>query len=318
MPLSLILVLVGLLLNVALFLVGMIIADRRRRKHLARLDRAKTSTAHPALVVVKTRRRRPAPEELGPLARGLSGIEKLLDQSVLNATLNEIIVQIGMAMLGLYAALVLGLRLPLGLALVVAITVAGAGLALVLQIARAKYRTAFVAQLPEALDVFARGLRAGRPVTDSLGIVVQNASGPVQREFSRCHDEIRMGHSLHDSLDRLAQRLPLPEIMFFSVAVTLQSETGGNLIETMESLASQLRERRKLRKKARALSAEARASALILAALPFAVALAIVALNAGYLKPLYADARGQVMALGAMTMIGLGVLVMMRMGKLDV
>ena len=119
-------------------------------------------------------------------------------------------------------------------------------------------------------------------------------------------------------LVRLSQRLPLPEIVFFSVATTLQAETGGNLIETLESLASQLRERRKLRKKAHALSSEARASAVILAGLPFAVAVALALLNAGYLEPLYADPRGQIMSLVALCSIGLGIYVMIRMGKLNV
>ncbi len=317
MPNFLILVVVGVVVNLGLILLGAVIADRRRRRHLARLDRAKSSVTRPALEVVKTRARQPA-DSLNPLARGLFALERSLDQSMLRLTANEIVFQSGIVVLGIYAALVLVCGFPLGFALVITLIASGGILLLVVKIARARYRAAFVAQLPEALDIFARGLRAGRPVTDSLSIVVQNASGPVQREFSRCHDEVRMGHNLPDSLDRLSQRLPLPEIMFFSVATSLQSETGGNLIETMESLASQLRERRKLRKKARALSAEARASAMILAALPFAVALAIAALNGGYLEPLYADARGQVMAMVAITMIGLGMFIMMRMGKLNV
>lgn len=83
-------------------------------------------------------------------------------------------------------------------------------------------------------------------------------------------------------------------------------------------MAAQLRERRKLRKKARALSSEARASALILASLPFAVVLAIGFLNGGYLEPLYADPRGQVMSLVAISSISLGVFMMAQMGKLDV
>ena len=115
--------------------------------------------------------------------------------------------------------------------------------------------------------VFARGLRAGCPVSSSLAIVFETSKGPLFREFSRCHNEICMGTTLPESLARLEARVPTAEVSFFTLATTLQAETGGNLIETIESLAAQLRERRKLRKKARALSSEARASAVVLAAL---------------------------------------------------
>jgi tight adherence protein B len=125
---------------------------------------------------------------------------------------------------------------------------------LVVRIAKARYRAAFTEQLPESLDVFSRGRRAGQPVSSSLAIVVETSKGPLFREFSRCHNEICMGTTLPESLARLEARVPTAEVSFFTVATTLQAETGGNLIETIESIAAQLRERRKLRKKARALS----------------------------------------------------------------
>lgn len=127
-----------------------------------------------------------------------------------------------------------------------------------------------------------------------------------------------MGTSLPESLARLSARIQTPEVSFFAVATALQAETGGNLIETMEGLANQLRARRQLRKKARALTSEVRASTIILASLPFVVLLAIGVLNAGYLEPLYNDPRGRIMAAAAVTSIGVGIFMMTRMGKLDV
>ena len=211
-------------------------------------------------------------------------------------------------------------------ALPMAVGLPTGGVALLIAKARARYRAGFTNGLPEALDVFARGLRAGRPIADSLSIVVENAaqdgaakaSDPIIREFTRCRNELRLGTSLATSLDRLSQRLPTPDVSFFAVATALQAETGGNLIETMENLAAQLRERRKLRRKARALSSEARASAAVLAALPLAVGLLLLVLNPTYLAPLWSDGRGQAMALGAVTMVGLGIGLMARMGKMDV
>lgn len=303
----------GLVLFAALLLGLIISADRQRRSHRARLARmrpdiAMTSTSNPEPTKART-----------PEAHSLFvQIETQLRRTNLRLSLTELLVQVSLGMLFIYALCVLMLGLNPLLALPVAIGMPLLFAGMVVRIAQARYRAAFTAQLPEALDVFARGLRAGRPVSDSLGIVVETSKGPTQREFARCHDEICMGETLVNSLSRLQTRVGTPEVSFFSVATSLQAETGGNMIETMENLAIQLRERRKLRKKAHALSSEARASALILASLPFAVALAIAVLNAGYLEPLYADPRGQIMAGAAIGSICLGMFMMRQMGKLDV
>lgn len=310
MILQLILFGAGLFLFAALLLCLIINADRQRRHRRARLARLRpdvdmTTTALPDA----TNRERHSL---------FVQIEAQLRRTNLRVSLTELLVQLSLGMLFVYAisVLVFGLHPVLALPIAIALPMLLAGL--VVHIAQARYRAAFTADLPEALDVFARGLRAGRPVSDSLGIVVETSKGPTQREFSRCHDEICMGETLVTSLSRLQARVGTPEVSFFSVATSLQAETGGNMIETMENLAIQLRERRKLRKKTHALSSEARASALILASLPFAVALAIAVLNANYLEPLYADQRGRVMAGAAIGSIGLGMFIMRQMGKLDV
>lgn len=305
----------GFVLNAGLILYGTILLDRRRRSHLARLFRASSQSSQ---VPLASKKRRSTGRHDGFVGRIISGLERQIDQSTLRVSVNELLIQAGFALLGIYAGAVLALGIPPLTALPLALLIPVAFVVIILHFARARYRKAFIAELPEALDIFARGLRAGRPVADSMAIVVENASGPVQREFTRCHDEIRMGNSLAETLDRLSVRLPLPEVNFFAVATALQVETGGNLIETMENLATQLRERRKLRKKARALSSEARASAVILASLPFAVGMILAVLNGSYLEPLYADPRGRVMSAAAIGSIALGIFMMVRMGKLDV
>jgi tight adherence protein B len=303
----------GFLIFAGLCLLLLVHSDRQRRRHRARLQRGRVGeTAQ----IAKTPRRKSAekPSRHDVTAR----IERELSQTSLRLKPAELLVQMAIATLSIFALSVLVLGLSPLLALPVALGLPLLAAKLFLRLARLRYRAAFTDQLPEALDIFARGLRAGRPVADSLAIVVSNSKGPVGIEFSRCHDEITMGTTLTDSLDRLEARVPTPEVSFFSVATALQAETGGNLIETMEGLANQLRERRKLRKKARALSSEARASALILASLPFAVALAIAVLNLSYLAPLYTDPRGQTMSAVAVASIAMGVWMMARMGKLDV
>lgn len=299
-------------LFLAMVLGLVVLADRQRRRHIARLRRLRLDTS---MSVPKVGQKLAKKTSQNGLFRQ---IEHQLAQTNLRINLNELLVQIAVAVLGLYAASVLALGMSPLLALPVAIAVPLTVVAPVIRVAKARYRALFTDQLPETLDVFARGLRAGRPIASSLAIVVETAKGPILREFSRCHSEICMGTTLPESLARLETRVRTPEVSFFAVATTLQAETGGNLIETMEGLARQLRERRKLRKKARALSSEARASAMILAALPFAVTLALGILNGAYLEPLYADPRGRVMAVAALTSIAFGVFIMARMGKLDV
>ena len=304
------------LMFVASALCLIVMADRRRRRHDGRLARICADDRTPrSAAPIAPRARKSATREASPL---LTRIEQQLAQTNLRTSVSELLLQVSLGTLSLYALAVLVGHFHPVIALPIAIVIPPAVAVLVLRMAKARYRAAFTADLPEALDVFARGLRAGRPVSASLEIVVKNAKGPIQREFTICHDEISMGTSLAESLSRLEERMPTAEVSFFSVATSLQAETGGNLIETMESLASQLRERRKLRKKARALSSEARASAVILASLPFAITLVLFLLNADYLAPLWTDGRGRVMAAVALVSIGLGIFSMTRMGRLDV
>ncbi|KIN71542.1 type II secretion system F family protein [Sulfitobacter guttiformis] len=303
----------GIALFAGLVLCLVVAADRQRRRHTARLQRVRQGTA--LTIAPSVDRAKPRKNEKNSL---FAHLDAQLAQTNLHVSITELMVQASLGTLGIYALSVLALGLHPLLAIPVAIAVPLLIVFAAVRIAQAYYRATFTEQLPEALDVFARGLRAGRPVSDSIGIVVETSKGPVHREFTRCHDEICMGETLSNSLARLQARVATPEVSFFAVATSLQAETGGNMIETMENLAGQLRERRKLRKKARALSSEARASALILASLPFAVALAIAVLNGAYLAPLYSDPRGQMMSAVAVTSIGLGVFMMRQMGKLDV
>lgn len=313
MTLETLLVLASLTAFAALSLGLLISADRQRRQHRRRLSRARADRVIAVLPTPQAKRTKPSGQ--GSLVVQL---ERQLAQTSLRVSVVELFVQLSIAVLTCYAlgVLVLGLH-PL-IAVPIAVPLPLLVALCVLNVAKGKYRTDFTADLPEALDVFARGLRAGRPVADSLSIVVDNSKGVINREFSRCRDEISMGKSLPDSLGRLKTRVPTADVSFFAVATALQAETGGNLIETMEGLAAQLRERRKLRKKARALSSEAKASAVILAALPFVVTLAIALLNASYIEPLFTDPRGRVMAAAGFASVCLGVAMMIKMGKLDV
>ncbi|MGB7318560.1 MAG: type II secretion system F family protein, partial [Planktotalea sp.] len=306
----------GASLFLMLLLVLLVMMDRQRSALKSRIERAARGFDRSA-AKDDDKVKAPEPERTitsSRLARALERLELACARAGIRASATELLVQISMSVLGLYAVFVLVLKMPALVSLVLSLFIPIASAVLIFRIKRKRHVASFTEGLPEALDVFARGLKAGRPVADSLSIVVENAKGPVKTEFERCRDELNVGASLLGSLERLCTRMPTQEVVFFSVATSLQSETGGNLIETIENLAEQLRERRKLKKKARALSSEARASAVILAALPFAVSATIGFLNPGYLQPLFTDSRGQIMLSIGIISIALGVFIMARMG----
>ncbi|NKX45936.1 type II secretion system F family protein [Roseicyclus persicicus] len=303
--------------------IALVLRDRGLQRHRLRLRRAGAEARpadRPLPGAARDRGLRRARRfgRQGPAARALAWLDQRIDRAGLQLSGAELTVQMSLAALGVYAAGTLAIGLSPAVALALALALPPAGLAAALAIATRRRLAAFTAALPDALDIFARSLKAGRPVADGLGIVVASARDPLRGELARCRDRIRMGATLTAAFDELAARMPTPEARFFGVAVALQAETGGNLVETTENLAAQLRDRRKLRQKARALSAEARASAAILAALPFAVGVVLWVLNPGYLEPLLTDPRGRAMLIIGLALIGLGILMMTKMGKLDV
>ncbi len=183
---------------------------------------------------------------------------------------------------------------------------------------RARRVKSFNEALPDCLDVFARGLRSGQPVPVALRVVANHAKGIAEEEFSFCCEEMRLGVGLNEALGGIADRIGSQEARFIVVAAGLQVETGGNLVETLENLANMLRERRKLRKKAAALSAEVRVSAVVLSSLPFVIGLILWVVNAEYLQPLFSDARGRILSVVGLSFLGMGIFSMYKLSRLDV
>ncbi|BAV50566.1 Type II secretion system F domain-containing protein [Mesorhizobium loti] len=174
----------------------------------------------------------------------------------------------------LLAGLVLALVLPLllGFSVVVAvITFMLVGFVLpllVLRRARDKRIQKFAAQLPDALDMIVRSLRAGHPTTVAIGLVAREMPDPLGTEFGIVSDEITFGLSLEQAVRKLSERVGFEGLHLLSVSLSIQSKTGGNLTEILSNLSSVLRERRKLRMKIKALSAEGRMSAWIISLFP--------------------------------------------------
>ncbi len=176
----------------------------------------------------------------------------------------------------------------------------------------------FLANFPEAIDTICRGLRSGLPITESIATVGAELPDPIGIEFRRISDGVRMGRSLDESMWEVAGRLDTPEFRFFIIALAIQRETGGNLAETLGNLADLLRKRRQLRLKIRAMSSEARASAIIIGSLPFLMFALLMAVNTEYMMIMLTDFRGKMLLAGGLTWLSLGVFCMKQMISFEI
>lgn len=197
----------------------------------------------------------------------------------------------------------------------------GLGLAiphLVIGMMIAKRGKRFVRDLPDAIDIIIRGVRSGLPTTESMQIIVREMEGPVATEFGRILDLVKLGLPLDEILQESGARIDVQEMKFFVVSLNIQRETGGNLAETLENLVDILRRRAQMRLKIRALSSEARASAIIIGALPFLMFAVIYSINPEYVGELMTDPRGIAMLVGGCASLGLGIFTMVRMIRMDI
>jgi tight adherence protein B len=171
----------------------------------------------------------------------------------------------------------------------------------------------FLRQLPEALDLIARALRAGHTFQVGLKMVGEEFPDPLGTEFDKTLAEINFGASIPEALKNLARRVNCPDLHFFVVAILIQRETGGNLAEIAENIAHLIRKRFELQDRVRALAAEGKLSAIVLFALPFFLALAISVLNPKYLGVLFTDPIGKNMVGIAAVMMVLGAITVKKM-----
>ncbi len=173
-------------------------------------------------------------------------------------------------------------------------------------------------QLPDAIDLMARALKAGHALSASLQMVGSEGTDPIAGEFRTVFEEINYGISTQQALMNLSTRIPVTDLRYFVIAVLIQRESGGNLAEILESISSLIRGRLKLLGTIRVLSAEGRMSAWILSCLPFAVAFMIHLVNPGFLNVLITDPMGQKLIGGALFMMAAGIYVMSHIIKIRV
>jgi tight adherence protein B len=211
----------------------------------------------------------------------LQGFKELIVQSGVRLSGRGLFLWTGMLAMVFYFLL----RFVAGsdfMAVTLAVPLAAAAIYLFLQRARRRRIAAFSEQLPDALDVIVRGLRAGHPFRVALGLVAREMPDPVGSEFGIVADEIMFGLDQSVAIDNLGPRVGQADLSFFSTAVNIQHQTGGNLAEILSRLSRLLRSRSKLRLKIRALSSEGRLSAIALSLTPFILFVVITLLSPDY------------------------------------
>lgn len=187
-----------------------------------------------------------------------------------------------------------------------------------LSLCRAKRLERLEAQLPDAVELIARALRAGHAFPPALQMVAEELPDPVGGEFGIAFEEINYGIPVSDAMLNLATRVPSEDLRFFAVAVILQRETGGNLAEILDNIGKLIRERFKLLGTIRVLSAEGKLSAWILTLLPFATALMIHLVSPGFMEVLWKDPMGFRMVMASLLAMAVGVVWMWRIVKIRV
>jgi tight adherence protein B len=176
----------------------------------------------------------------------------------------------------------------------------------------------FEALFPEAIGLIVRGLRSGLPATESMQVVGREIGDPVGEEFRRISDDVRLGMPLEEALWNTAKRIGTPEFNFLVVTMIVQRETGGNLAETLENLDNVLRRRRQMRLKIKAMSSEARASAMIIGSLPFVMFGIMFVVNNAYIMQLVNTHAGNMLLLGAACSMITGIGVMRKLIRFEI
>ncbi|MDP2206032.1 MAG: type II secretion system F family protein [Alphaproteobacteria bacterium] len=171
----------------------------------------------------------------------------------------------------------------------------------------------FLELFADALDASVRLLQAGMPISEAVAMVAREFESPLRDEMMRIYENQKIGVPLGEAALQMARRIPLPEVHMFATALQIQSETGSSLSEVLSNLSSVIRARFRLKRKIRALSSEAKASAAIIAALPPLVCLGLYAVNPEYISILFTLPKGKMLLGGAIFWMSCGILIMKQM-----
>ncbi|MEJ0027989.1 MAG: type II secretion system F family protein [Rhizomicrobium sp.] len=172
---------------------------------------------------------------------------------------------------------------------------------------------AFTNEFANAIDVIVRSVKSGLPTNEALRIVAREVPNPCGAEFNRLVESLKVGVTLEQGVKKMYDSMPTPEVSFFGIVMTIQQKSGGNLSEALGNLSSVLRDRKRLVGKIKAMSSEAKASAAIIGSLPPGVMGIVYLTTPGYIKLLFTEHMGNLMLLGCVIWMALGIAVMRKM-----
>jgi tight adherence protein B len=171
----------------------------------------------------------------------------------------------------------------------------------------------FMNQFADAIDVIVRGVKSGLPLHECLRMIAKESPQPLGAEFQLVCDAISMGVPMDQALNRMYQRTPIQEVNFFNIVLNIQQKAGGNLSEALGNLSNVLRSRKLLREKIKALSSEAKASAMIIGSLPVIVMVLVYLTTPAYIMTLFTTDLGHLLLLIASALMGMGIYIMRSM-----
>ncbi|PXX97379.1 type II secretion system F family protein [Halomonas sp. LBP4] len=313
-------VFIAAFLLVQSFLVPAFGENRQAQKRLKKRLRAISAEGERSEISLV---RRKYLRELSPLERalealpGMARVEQLVEQAGRETPAYRVV---GLAlMLGAGASVAGFFLLPLPLPLVVLLGL-GVGALPFLSLTRARSRrlARFEEQLPDALIVMARALRAGHPFSDAMHLVAEEMAEPIAGEFRTTFMEISYGGDMRGAMLGLLRRVQSVTVMIFVTSVLIQKETGGNLAELLDGLAAVVRDRFRFHRKVRTLSAQGRMAAWILSLLPFVLAGVLSLVSPNFIPMLTQDPIGRQLVVGAFVMIVIGILWMRKIVRIEV
>jgi len=252
---------------------------------------------------------------LGRVSRVLLPLQRLIDQSGVHMTVGMLVLTSGCALLLTLLLVITFTSQPmLGLAIG-----AAAGMLPYAFVARARTKRMlkFEEYFPEAIDLIARALRAGHALPTGLSMVAEELPNPVGPEFRTVYDQQNFGIPLPDALRGFAARVPVLDARFFVTAVLTQREAGGNLAEVLDNLSAVIRERFKVKRQVRVISAHGRITGWVLAGLPPCLALAFFVVSPNHMQTLINDPLGVKMLIGAVVLQVLGTLVIRKIVTIE-
>lgn len=266
------------------------------------------------------------PPDAGLLLRMQVAFIRMIMMSALPFETRQVVITMGTSFLVIAGVILLlamsaGFGLTFGVFLLIAVIAASIAIGLpTLFISRVaqKRQKLMVEQFPIALDIFTRSLRAGHPIASAIFLITEEMSDPIGSEFGLVSDEVSYGAELTDALLAMADRWNLEDMRMFVVAISVQSETGGNLAEILENLSNVIRSRASLFMKVRALSSEGRMTSWMLTALPIITIVSMFIVNASFYLDVAQDPIFVVGFSGLLLLYGIGVYAIRRLVDIKV